>query len=685
MSGTKKNLALLFERPREPVFIAKGDKKTVFDVPNEYLNDRYKPLGVSLSNRFAEDAEERVQVKKISIPPFGEILELERDENFSLFIPKHRRVAGKLIDIFLGMRNVDDLLSVATYARDRVNPYLFNYALSVAILHRPDTQDIDLPTFIESFPDKYVDAKVFAKAREEATVVPEGSRTPIEIPKDYTASDLEVEHRLAYFREDLGINLHHWHWHLVYPFEAAREVVAKNRRGELFYYMHQQIIARYNYERLCNKLKRATRFNDWTKGIEEAYFPKLDSLVASRSWPARVANQRIRDLNREVDQIKQDVDDLKRWSDRIYAAIHQGSVTDERGRTISLTENEGIDILGNMIESSILSPNRTFYGDLHNMGHVFVSYIHDPDHRHLESFGVMGDSATAMRDPVFYRWHSYIDDIFQEYKATLPRYSENQLNYPGITVSNIEIQSQGSPKNTFNTFWQQSDVDLSRGMDFQPRGSVFVRFTHLQHQPFTYKITVNNQANGNRRGTCRIFMAPKNDERGNPWLFRDQKIMFIELDKFTVNLKQGQNTITRASTQSSVTIPFERTFRNLDLNRPQGGEALAQFNFCGCGWPAHMLIPKGTPEGLASQLFVMISNYEDDKVDQKIDGVCNDAGSYCGIKDKLYPDRRSMGYPFDRMPRTGVDTLQQFLTPNMRVQDVTVKFSNRTVRPKQRS
>lgn len=67
---------------------------------------------------------------------------------------------------------------------------------------------------------------------------------PIEIPKDFTASDLEEEHRLAYFREDIGINLHHWHWHLVYPFEAAREVVNKNRRGELFYYMHQQIMAR---------------------------------------------------------------------------------------------------------------------------------------------------------------------------------------------------------------------------------------------------------------------------------------------------------------------------------------------------------------------------------------------------------------------------------------------------------
>jgi hypothetical protein len=51
---------------------------------------------------------------------------------------------------------------------------------------------------------------------------------------DYTASDLEEEHRLWYFREDVGINLRklidyeqlkseltilfmfqdHWHWHL---------------------------------------------------------------------------------------------------------------------------------------------------------------------------------------------------------------------------------------------------------------------------------------------------------------------------------------------------------------------------------------------------------------------------------------------------------------------------------------
>lgn len=162
-----------------------------------------------------------------------------------------------------------------------------------------------------------------------------------------------------------------------------------------------------------------------------------------------------------------------------------------------------------------------------------------------------------MRDPIFYRWHAFVDDVFQDYKATLPRYGEDrvkkktfsaffiksnlqlfQLNYPGITVTGIEVQPQGGGQaNKLTTFWQQSDVDLSRGMDFQPRGSVFARFTHLNHQPFSYKISVNNRANGNRRGTCRIFLAPKFDERGNPWLFRDQKGLFIELDRFTVNCK----------------------------------------------------------------------------------------------------------------------------------------------------
>lgn len=83
---------------------------------------------------------------------------------------------------------------------------------------------------------------------------------------------------------------------------------------------------RYNFERLCNKMNRATRLINFEEPIKEAYFSKLDSLVASRTWPPRVGNQKLQNVKRELDQITVDLDDLKRWRDRIYDAIHSGIV-----------------------------------------------------------------------------------------------------------------------------------------------------------------------------------------------------------------------------------------------------------------------------------------------------------------------------------------------------------------------
>lgn len=87
----------------------------------------------------------------------------------------------------------------------------------------------------------------------------------------------------------------------------------------------------------------------------------------------------------------------------------------------------------------------------------------------------MGDSATAMRDPLFYRWHAYIDDIFNEHKERLAPYTSQQLTYPQISVTGFSVSPQTGDINNFYTNWQQSDVDLSRGMDFVPRGNVFAR------------------------------------------------------------------------------------------------------------------------------------------------------------------------------------------------------------------
>ncbi|XP_046384805.1 phenoloxidase 1-like [Ischnura elegans] len=681
-------LLYLLDRPAETFLVPKGERGVLFQPPHEeFLVQRLRHAAESITARWSGN-ENLVKVQlgpMASTPDLSLPRQLPRQAHFSLFIPQHRRMAADLVSTLVSQKTLEEFVSTAAFAHDRVNPSLFVYALSVAVLHRPDTMDLRLPALNEVFPGRFLQHGVVARARARAHVLDTPSRTPIEVPQNFTASELYEEHRVAYFREDLGINLHHWHWHLVYPNSGERRIVNKDRRGELFYYMHQQIQARYNFERLCNRLSRVTRLLNLRDPIQEGYFPKLDVTVAGRVWQPRHAGALLKDINREPDQMRFDLEDLDRWRSRILDAIHTGAVVDEAGKRVLLTENEGIDLLGNIIESSVLSINRNLYGDLHNLGHVAIAYVHDPDARFLETYSVMGDPATAMRDPVFYRWHATIDDLFQEHKMSLPRYTVAVLDYPGVKVTKAEIVCKGRDRtNELETFWEKRDIDLSHGIDFSPRGPVLARITHLQHEPFTYKITVENNLNKPVLGTARIFLAPKFDERGLQMLFRDHRLLFIEMDKFQVTLKAKtkDNIIVRSSTSSSISIPFERTF--MELESPNIGTTDDGLNYCGCGWPQNMLVPKGTADGFPCQLFVMISNFNDDRVNQSSTqpSKCADAVSFCGLKDKKYPDKRSMGYPFDRMPRDGVTTIDDFLTPNMALTDVKIFFSGRTEEPK---
>ncbi|XP_060806548.1 phenoloxidase subunit 2 [Amyelois transitella] len=682
MAQLVKSFQLLFDRPNEPLITPKGDKGTLFQLTEDLLPKDYEANGLELNNRFGDDAEDKIPLKPLRSPPrFPIASQLPVDADFSLFLPRHQEMATEVIDTLLSVPTdqLQDLLSTCVYARGNLNPQLFNYCYSVALMHRPDTKNIPIQNFAETFPSKFLDSQVFAQARETAAVVPRDvARTPIIIPRDYTATDLEEEHRLAYWREDIGINLHHWHWHLVYPFTATnRAIVAKDRRGELFFYMHQQIIARYNCERLNNALKRVKKFSNWREPIPEAYFPKLDSLTSSRGWPPRQANMTWQDLNRPVDGLNVTISDMERWRRNLEEAVSTGSVTLPNGTKQPLD----IDTLGNMVESSILSPNRDLYGSVHNNGHSFSAYVHDPNHRYLESFGVIADEATTMRDPFFYRWHAWIDDFFQKYKESsyVRPYTRSELENPGVQVTSAAIETTGGNRNTLSTFWMSSDVDLSRGLDFSNRGPVYARFTHLNHRPFRYVINVNNSGNA-RRTTVRIFICPKFDERNLAWTLSDQRKMFIEMDRFVTPLKSGQNTITRQSTDSSFTIPFEQTFRDLSV---QGDDPrrqdLAGFNFCGCGWPQHMLVPKGSEAGAPYVLFVMLSNYELDKIEQA-DGKelsCKEASSFCGLRDRKYPDARAMGFPFDRPSRTATN-IEDFILPNMALTDITIRLNNVT-------
>lgn len=177
--------------------------------------------------------------------------------------------------------------------------------------------------------------------------------------------------------------------------------------------------------------------------------------------------------------------------------------------------------------------------------------------------------------------------MFARYKKNINKYNANtDFVYNGVTVTSVGVilKAKNAKPNVLLTYWQKSDVDLSAGLDFGEEGNVYAQFTHLQHAPFDYTINVENSSGAQRMGTCRIFLTPVNDERGTPLSFEDQRKLMIEMDKFTIPLNPGPNLIRRRSDESSVTIPYERSFRRIGSQyQPVDAAQRAQFQFCGCG------------------------------------------------------------------------------------------------------
>ncbi|MGU2100095.1 hypothetical protein ACSEN2_31260 [Pseudomonas aeruginosa] len=78
-----------------------------------------------------------------------------------------------------------------------------------------------------------------------------------------------------------------------------------------------------------------------------------------------------------------------------------------------------------------------------------------------------------------------------------------------------------------------------------------------------------------------------------------------------------------------------------------------------CGHPQRLLLPKGNEKGLECWFTVFVTSGDDAAHD---DLHSNDHGGnhgYCGIHGGQYPDKRPMGFPFDRRIPNAAVLLEQ--------------------------
>lgn len=670
-----KALQELLSSPGMPVFMLRN-KGINFVVKPEMVEEKYQDKVEAIEQKMMDESQENEELKEVILVSvdypdlkFANSLSKSAD-TFSLFKLSHQRIAGALIEIFLKAPTIDELLTLGVYCRERLNAYLFIYAWTSALTHRKDTRRILLPGITENLPAKFF-PKVVTNDSRKVVYMSQLDRPIVKLRTETAVSNISDEIRMNYFREDIAVNQHHYHWHIVYPYQGPMEIVNKDRRGELFVYMHNQILRRMDIDRFCLGIPAVIPllFHDGAI-VPDGYFPKMDTSLGSMYNAGRPDGAKLREIQLDGEDVT--AEQIRLWLERLTNSIKAGYIIVPDKQPIKLDIETGIDVIGNVIEACMLSPNQGYYGSAHNLGHTLIANCHDPSRNNKEAPGVMHDVTTAMRDPIFYRWHKMLDEVCREYKITLPFYTKDELSCDDVSVDKIEVLKDNQKVDTLTTFWEWNDVNCSRGLDFKSSTPVYIRFKILNHEEWETKITVTNKSPVSVKVSVRIWFIPVHDfMRYNINLAR-QRNLGLEMDKYVTTLEPGKNTLSRNSKDSTVTIPFERAFPSAFGDGPPP-DATDETAYCMCGWPHHMLLPIGTMDGAPFEVFVMLTPFEKDRVET------DDIGAaYCGIRNKKYPDKRAMGFPFDRLFDTSYEKLDDLCHeyPNMNTTRIKIEHRN---------
>ena len=456
---------------------------------------------------------------------------LKQNSYFSLFNPQHREEALMLFETLMTCKDWTPCVNNnAAYFRDKMNEGVFVYGFYVAVIHHPIADGLVLPPLYEVTPHMFTNTEVMNLATSAKMTA-----TPGKFSMGYTGSQKNPEQHVAYFGEDIGMNEHHVSWHMDFPFWWKDSYgYSLDRKGELFFWAHHQLIARFDAERLSNHLDVVEELY-WDKPIKEGFAPHTTYKYGG-TFPSRPDNVMFQDVE-GVARIR----DLRIWEDRIRDAIAHGYVTGKEGEIINILNDDGIDIIGNIIESSNYSPNPGYYGNLHNTAHIVFGRQGDPKGKFKQPAGVMEHFETATRDPSFFRLHKYMMNIFKEYKERLPPYTYEELNFEGVSIESVNIEG------SLETYFEDFEFSLNNGLDDTPElpdVPISAVIKRLNHKPFSFILNVNNDKGAEVTASARIYLCPRRDNTGVPFHPNVGRWGCIEMDKFWTKCKYFLKTLT---------------------------------------------------------------------------------------------------------------------------------------------
>jgi hypothetical protein len=548
---------------------------------------------------------------------------------YSYSVSQLRKEVALLTQIFLGAKDYETFLNTAAWARVYVNQDQFVTAFSNAVIQRQDMYGVILPPVYEVYPQYFFDTRIIQKVQDYVNRYgfdyqqAQGEKYGVyNIYVNYTSYLPYGENQIAYFTEDIGLNAYYSYVQLssymlpygqyaqkfgTYQQGSAEGTYDKIGHGSYYYYIHQQLLARYNLERLGQGLGPIRDLDYYYEHIETPFKPNLRYLNGM-NFPGRDEHSYISPRHHYYELVRL-VRTLER---RIVDAIDAGHVITPQGVFLSLYQPQGLNILGELIEGTGRSINPRYYGSFQYVARQLFGGAPEFNNIWEYSPSALELGQTALRDPLFYQLYNKIIELFHYYQEALPAYQYNDVVVPGVSIEKVEVGD-------LVTYFSDYEVDLDNAIA-QPVGQ------HSEHQPFPkvkahmkrldhkqYEYTMYVQAKKVVPGAViRVYVGPKYNYDGQPIDINLHRHYFYEIDQFVYDLVEGQNVIVRNSHQAtgqsydwpSVQELKERVqgaFRSQNpfyINYP---EQLY-------GFPARLSLPKGSQSGFPLQFFYIITS-----------------------------------------------------------------------------
>jgi tyrosinase len=524
-------------------------------------------------------------------------------QRFLPALPSHLTRAVDLAAHFMRLANARPgeagLWAVAEDAERRMregDPAWTRHALRLFLAHHPEGRAVSVPPLAERAPHL---------VRPSLRPFP-SSRVPPGLPG--------AEVWMDYFREDAGLNEALESLGVRLPAsgppdpEAPERRVLPARRAERYWHWLQQLLARYDTERLSFGMHRVAPLDDLTAPINEGYDSGLEGF-APRPGGVSLTGLPGYDLPEHATR-----------RDRLCAGASSGQLW--HGDTPVLLET--LEQLAHTLESTSGSMDGEAWtnplgphGAYHHLGEVLLACARAP--RDTSALpGVMGDPATAARDPLFYRWLRHVDEILDTWRSVhLPPHDLSDApevglrkwigegpypahqspdfllcfhkDMPGADAPDFDGQRWGEetfggahwdePPPTFFVSTHTLRTRLAKHPVRLPDGSEHVT-TRLEHEPFAYFLRMENPLPREQTVTVRIHLVAD--------AFAEDRRMWIEMDRFVHTLQPSERAV------------LYRPSRLATVVREQG-------------WPEHLLLPRGRREGMLFRFQVLITGAEVDQ------------------------------------------------------------------------